>query len=108
MKGAGDENLTCVLPDVIPCIPKMAIAVLFKDGGVSATNPAWVEKLAGTLSNLDDTPKVLSFNIQASAHFTAYDFAQRGSQHRSCRKAAVALTISKLWKALKHGNIRFL
>ncbi len=44
--------------DEIPCIPRMGISVLFKDGGVSVPDPAFIEKLAGTLSNLDDQPKV--------------------------------------------------
>jgi hypothetical protein len=54
-------NLCLFCADEIPCIPRMAISVLFKDGGVSASNPGFIEKLAGTLSNLDDQPKVKIF-----------------------------------------------
>lgn len=45
--------------DEIPCIPKLAVAVLFKDSGVSQSNPDFVTKLVSSLDkNLNPTPKV--------------------------------------------------
>jgi len=40
----------------IPCIPKMAISVLFKDGGSSITDLPFISKLLGTVPKLSGKP----------------------------------------------------
>lgn len=45
--------------DEIPCMPKLAVAVLFKDAGVSQSNPDFVTKLVSSLDKkLNPIPKV--------------------------------------------------
>eukprot|EP00282_Hemiselmis_andersenii_P038528 CAMPEP_0169444384 /NCGR_PEP_ID=MMETSP1042-20121227/9869_1 /TAXON_ID=464988 /ORGANISM="Hemiselmis andersenii, Strain CCMP1180" /LENGTH=673 /DNA_ID=CAMNT_0009555693 /DNA_START=12 /DNA_END=2031 /DNA_ORIENTATION=- len=40
----------------IPCIPKMAIAVLFKDGGANQKDPDFIVKLMKTMRTIGKTP----------------------------------------------------
>jgi len=46
--------------DHMPCTPKLAFAILFQDGGASASNPAWMSKFFGTLSKVGNKPQELA------------------------------------------------
>jgi len=51
---------------VLPCIPKFAISVMFRDGGASATNPQWVDDLVPTLKSVGKDPKELAKGLKFS------------------------------------------
>ena len=72
--------------DHMPCTPSLAFAVLFKDGGASAQNPEWMNKLYGTLSKVGNKPQELAKGMKFSEIsaainplFTQY-YTYRGSQ----------------------------
>eukprot|EP00960_Hanusia_phi_P045896 757481-Hanusia_phi.AAC.3 len=54
------------ISDHIPCTPKLAMAILFKDGGDSVVNPDWIVKLLGTLKDVGTDPKELAKGLDFS------------------------------------------
>jgi len=57
--------------DHMPCTPTLAFAILFKDGGASASNPAWMNKLFGTVSKVGNKPQELAKGMKFEEISTA-------------------------------------
>jgi carbonic anhydrase len=59
--------------DHMPCTPSLAFAVLFKDGGPTASNPEWLNKFYDTLGKVGDKPEELAKGMKMEEISAAID-----------------------------------